>query len=64
MGLIAKPSNGLKFNRQSSKNVFFFWITHRIWERSHLSIDAVGMCDLVRLRILFLFFVFDIYRCN
>ena len=51
MGLIAKPSNGLKFNRQPSKNVFFFWITHRFWERSHLSTDAVGMYDLVRVRI-------------
>ena len=58
MGLIAKPSNGLKFNRQPSKNVFFFWITHRFWERSHLSTDAVGMCDLFRVRILFLVFCF------
>ena len=46
------------------KTFFFLWITHRFWERSHLSTDAVGMCDLVRLRILFLFFVFDIYRCK
>ena len=59
-----QPSNGLKFNRPPSKNVFILLITHRFWERSHLSTDAVGMCHLVRVRILFLFFVFDIYRCK
>ena len=54
MGLIAKPSNGLKFNRQPSKNVFFF-LDHS---------PSLGTDDLFRVRILFLFFAFDIYRCK
>ena len=56
MGLIVSAAVKWPQIEPSAVEKRFFLITHRFWERSHLSTDAVGMYDLVRVIIFFLTF--------